>query len=373
MVSRHKCPSQSSINLSPLIPSDTSSNSDVIDTNEEDPLSFLQNLKAKNTDRPVIAHLNINFLGAKFEELTTLIKDKVDILLVSETKLDKSFPKGQFFIDGYKEPIRLDRNKNGGGLLFFIREDLDVNEIKSHKLPKAIEGIFISLKIRTSKWLIFGGYNPDKKKISSFLEHVSKEIDKFLPKYENILMLGDFNSEMCEKEMKEFCENYNLTNLITEPTCFKSVTNPSSIDVMLTNRALNFESSLTLGTGISDHHKMTVTVMKRYFKKLEPIAISYREYKSFDGTKFREEIKTRLEKTESINVDNFTKIFNEVIEKHAPKKTKVMRGNKTPFMNKILSKEFMTRARLKNRFTIKIPQTKTKVHTKSKGISVRIC
>ena len=296
----------------------------------------------------MIAHLNINFLGKKFEELTSIIKDNVDILLVSETKLDGSFPKGQFFIDGYKEPIRLDRNKNGGGILFFIREDLDANEIKSHKLPKAIEGIFISLKIRNSKWLIFGGYNPSKKSISTFLKHVGKEIDNFLPKYENILLLGDFNSQMCEDEMKEFCDNYNLTNLISGQTCFKSVTNPSSIDVMLTNRALNFECSSTLETGLSDHHKMTVTVMKRYYKKLEPITITYREYKSFDGTKFREEIKTRLDNAETINVDDFTKIFNKVIDNHAPKKKKVMRGNKAPFMNKILSKAFMTRARLKN-------------------------
>ena len=121
---------------------DTASDNDArsivdIDINEtDDPKSLLQKLKAKNSDRPVIAHININFLNPKYEPLKDIIKDNVDILLVSETKLDDTFPDGQFFIEGYKEPIRLDRNKNGGGLLFFIHDDLNSKEIKSHKLTK---------------------------------------------------------------------------------------------------------------------------------------------------------------------------------------------------------------------------------------------
>ena len=41
-----------------------------------------------------------------------------------EAKLDKSFPSGQFFLHGYSELFRLDRNQSGGGLLVLIREDI---------------------------------------------------------------------------------------------------------------------------------------------------------------------------------------------------------------------------------------------------------
>ena len=126
-----------------------------------------------------------------------------------------------------------------------------------------------------------GGYNPDKKNISNFLDLIGKELDKFLPQYENIILLGDFNSEMSEETMKDFCETYNLANLIKDPTCFKSIENPSCIDVILTNRNLCFESSTTIETGLSGCHKMTVTVMKKHYKKLEPIKIEYRDYKFF--------------------------------------------------------------------------------------------
>ena len=286
--------------------------------------------------------------------------------------MDDTFPCGKFFIEGYKEPIRLDRNRNGGGLLFFIRDDLDSKEIKSHKLPKKVEGIFIKLIIRNTKWLIMGGYNPDKKDISNFLGHVSKELDRFLPQYENLLLLGDFNSEMSETDMKDFCETYNLTNLITDPTCFKSVDNPSCIDMMLTNRSLCFESSRTVETGLSDCHKMTVTVMKKYYKKLEPITINYRDYKSFDGEKFRTDLKERLAQSESLSVENFKQIFNEILELHAPLKQKVARGNNAPFMNKTLSKAFMTRARLRNKY-FKNPTAENRIsYTKHKNFCTNL-
>ena len=103
---------------------------------EDDAKSLLGKIRNKNRDRPIIAHLNINYLDPKFEPLVDIIKNNIDILLVSETKLDDSFQPGKYSIEGYKEPIRLDRDKNGGGLIFLIRDDLNGIEVKSHKLTK---------------------------------------------------------------------------------------------------------------------------------------------------------------------------------------------------------------------------------------------
>ena len=88
--------------------------------NDDDPISVLMKLKAKIADNPVLAYLNINFLEPKFESLNSLIRNNVDILLVSETKLNDTFPSGQFLIEGYAKPIRLDRKCDEGGLLFFL-------------------------------------------------------------------------------------------------------------------------------------------------------------------------------------------------------------------------------------------------------------
>ena len=276
------------------------------EVNEIDPKYALQALKAKNLGRPIIAHLNINFLEPKYELLKALIKENVDILFLSETNLDDTFPNDQFKIEGYEKPIRLDRDRYGGGILFFIRDDLPCIESKS---PSNIEGIFIELRIRNSKWLIMGGYNPHKESISNFLSHVSKELDKFLTFYENLILLGDFNSPMSEKEMKEFCGMYGLVNLIKGPTCYKNASNPLSIDVMLTNKRSNFQNSMTLETGLSDFHKMTITVLKNYFKKHERIIINYSDYKSFYGPTFRKTLMLRLEQFETISLKDFKSVF----------------------------------------------------------------
>ena len=59
----------------------------------------------------IIGHLNINLLRNKFDQLKCIINDKIDILIIGDTKLDGSFPENQFMIDGYKKPYRLlDRN-----------------------------------------------------------------------------------------------------------------------------------------------------------------------------------------------------------------------------------------------------------------------
>ena len=51
-----------------------------------------------------------------------MTKDNIDILLVSESKLDDTFPVGQFCIDGYSTPYRFDRTSHGGGILLLLEK-----------------------------------------------------------------------------------------------------------------------------------------------------------------------------------------------------------------------------------------------------------
>ena len=60
--------------------------------------------------------------------LSSMVKDNTDILMVLETKLDPSFPQTQFRIEGHAPASRYDRNSHGGGILLFIKEDLQDNQ-----------------------------------------------------------------------------------------------------------------------------------------------------------------------------------------------------------------------------------------------------
>ena len=92
--------------LSPGL-SDVTSNSESADASNESMESadnILKKIRVKNVNRVIIGTLNINSLATKFEQLREIIGTNLDILTIQETKLDASFPSGQFFIDGYSEP-----------------------------------------------------------------------------------------------------------------------------------------------------------------------------------------------------------------------------------------------------------------------------
>ena len=71
---------------------------------------------------------------------------------------------------------------------------------------------------------------------------------------------------------------HNLKTLIKRKSCFKSPENPTCIDLILTNSPRSFQNSSVFETGLSDFHKLTITVLKQYFPKLKPKVANYRDY-----------------------------------------------------------------------------------------------
>ena len=106
------------------------------DNNDEIcPLNTLKKTRVSNINRLNIGHLNINSLWNKTEALKSVINGNIDILVITETKIDQSFPIGQFFIEGYSPPFRLDRDVNGGGVIIYVEEDIPVKLLKDHATP----------------------------------------------------------------------------------------------------------------------------------------------------------------------------------------------------------------------------------------------
>ena len=106
---------------------------------------FLENLRGKNKNRPIIAQLNINSLRNKFGFLSSQITKYIDIRLLSETKLDDSFPKAQFSLSGYSKLYKLDRSSNGGGILLYVRDDIPSQLLTDYKIKDNLELFFVEL------------------------------------------------------------------------------------------------------------------------------------------------------------------------------------------------------------------------------------
>ena len=111
------------------------------DIHPEDATSILREIRIRNINRVIIGTLNINSLPLKFEQLKLIIGNYLDILVIQETKLDPSFSDEQFMISGYTKPYRLDRNRNGGGVIIYVREDIPSKKLKKHNFTKKIEDL----------------------------------------------------------------------------------------------------------------------------------------------------------------------------------------------------------------------------------------
>ena len=134
--------------------------------------------------------------------LSDQIKDNIDLLLVSERRIDDSFPTENFLIDGFSTPYRLDRNSNDVGHMLFVREDIPSNLVKAEAKP--IEGFYIELNLRNDKWLPNCSYNPPKNNIGNHLKAFSDFLDSHCSTYKKVLNLGDFNVEADDQNMKFF-------------------------------------------------------------------------------------------------------------------------------------------------------------------------
>ena len=82
----------------------------------------MQTIRKNNFSKLNFAHVNINSIRNKFD--ADIIKDNIDILMISETKVDDSFLDGQFFLDGFETQFCLDQNRNVGCIMLFIRNDI---------------------------------------------------------------------------------------------------------------------------------------------------------------------------------------------------------------------------------------------------------
>ena len=313
-----------------------------------DTFENLRKIRINNVDRLIIANLNINSIRNKFDQLKLLIKDNIDILVVTETKVDASFPASQFKIDGFSIPFRLDRTSNGGGIMIYVREDIPSKILNKHKFPSDIEGLFVEINLRKTKWLLFGAYRPPSQNCGYFLDSVSRALDIYLKFYDNFLLAGDFNCDETESNMGYFLSQYSLSNIVKQPTCFKNIQNPSCIDLFITNKNKSFQKTSTISTGLSDFHKMVITVLKTKFGKQKPQLMHYRDYKNFNNDNFERDLKHQSRICTSYEV--FEKVFLEVLELHAPQKQKYVRANEVPYMTRTLRKAIMRRSQLESKF-----------------------
>ena len=276
-----------------------------------DCISRFKMIRAENFDNIIVGTLNINSISPKYDEFKSIVSGYFDVIIVTETKLDDSFPKAQFCIDGFSIPYRLDRNRNGGGLMIYVRDDIPSKMLTKHNLPEDIEAAFIELNFRKCKWLLCATYRAPSQNHNYFFDNIDKCLDMYST-YERVILASDL------KSFDTFLYQHELTSINRNPTCYKNPNNPSPKSFFKTEAAFK---------ELSDFYKLVLSVFKLHFSKTKANEISYRDFRDFKENNFNQNLQKRLS---AQSVEQYTP-FGSCL-------CKVVRANHAPYITKTLRK-----------------------------------
>ena len=312
------------------------------DSDKYDVYDKLRTLKNENKKKTVICHLNINSIRYKFDELREILDDKlVDMLIISETKIDSSFNDNLFQVEGYKTERR-DRTAHGGGLMTFVRSDLPFKRRKDLECEE-LETICYELAMAKRKWGIIGSYRQPSMTNQTFESDMTKCLDKMFIHYENLICIGDLNYDILRNDkcqpLNNICDNFSLDCIIKEPTCFTKHSDPSLFDVILTNSKTLLCKTVNFSCGLSDCHNMVATSLKESCSVTETKKVTFRSYKNFNEAELNEEL-SRVPFHVAHIFDDIDDIYwahetllRQVVNEHAPLKEKTPKPNSPPYMN----------------------------------------
>ena len=134
--------------------------------------------------------------------------------------------------------------------MFYVNENLPCKSLTT-EVDNLTETIFLEVNVQSSKWPFVGCYKPPSQNEEFFISNLSKTINAFSTKYDNILLMGDFNLTIENEHLKELLNLFNLRSLISSPTYFQFI-NPTCVDLILTKQEDLFSNSKTRDVGIFD-------------------------------------------------------------------------------------------------------------------------
>ena len=167
-------------------------------------MSHLGNVRLKNPKNIIFSYININLIHNKFENLCDIVGNNVDVLSISEAKIDSSLPNAQFLLSGFHETLRLDINYRSGGLFVYKKVSLPSKILTylTKILILNIQTILFEINLRKEKWLFVSIY----KSQSQSNQYV---LDMYFDSQENKFILRDFNLEPSNSSIASFMNNQN--------------------------------------------------------------------------------------------------------------------------------------------------------------------
>ncbi len=263
----------------------------------------------------------------------------VDCLFIGETKLDSSHLDARFKVDNYNFFRRDNPRDRGGGLVCYIRSDIPAYQVNPNCAP--MEALQINCIVDRQKWSILGLYRKPSLPQRIINEKLDSVLDENFNQCDKCILIGDLNCDMLkctENAVSKLCTDFNLENIIKDPTCFKGK-NPTLLDVILVSDKSICKNGSVTPCPLSDFHHFVHGVFKTQMPRTTTRKILYRSYKHFCPEDFGSDLrKAPFHVGEVLDIHShmeyFQDLFLTILDQHAPIKSKTIRTTQCPHMTK---------------------------------------
>ena len=287
-----------------------------------------------------------------------------DAVSISESWLRSRTPKDRFEINGYNI-FRNDRkNKRGGGVCLYVREEYQCKRIKIPNSPQSPEMLWVEVNVNHHKIAIGTLYKAPNIPCKTFYDAYDSLVYIF-SRYEDPILTGDFNVNMLNPDSLDFknlsdslIEPFDLKQIIDKPT---RITDKSKtlIDLLFVK---DLDKVKTFGlcdaSGVSDHFfiYMAYNIKKPKFKK---ITVTRRDFRNFNVHSFQ--LAAEVANWENIyavddlndKVTILENTINDLLDTFAPYKTfKITKPNSTPWLTPEIKQIMNKRDMFKHNFNL---------------------
>ena len=341
------------------------------DNAESSDSNVSKKLKIGKKNGLLLASLNIVSLRKHIHELEIILNDyNIDILILNETRLEPLIDDKEVTIPGYKI-YRNDRNKNGGGVAIYVKDDLP--EPKIRLKSSNLELLCLEFTPRHAKaFFVIAWYRPPTSAVDNPSFEAFREVLKCLDAEDReIVLLGDTNCDLKSsknpnaKQLRQLYSEYQLQQMITDYTRVavttdetgEHSTSKSLIDHFSTNRAKCIVKSGVLQLGMVDHYMIYAVrkVNAWRLKRNSPKTIEYRALRSQCKEDFLKDLQlidwaSTLE-SKSDNPSEMARTFHDIFEHplnfHAPLKKRKVRNEYAPWITSDIKRGMEERDRMK--------------------------
>ena len=305
-----------------------------------------------------LVHYNVQSVVNKIDIIEPELSN-FSLISLTETWLNSTVPNEDIQFNNFQVPFRRDREGDShGGILVYIKNDIPCKRRQDLELLN-IECLWVEINIKSKKMLVGTFYRPPNSNslvFSDIENSIGIAVDTGIA---DIVILGDFNLNVLNaqsaRKITELCHQYNLSQLINEPTHFTE-SSSSVIDLILVSNLLSVDIS---GVGepflMQDirYHCPVFCIFKFKRHVVKPFRRKIWMYEQ--GNSFRQKVydfdwKSIRDNDVNLYARTFTDNLLNIAEECIPTKNVTIRPCDLPWLNNNIRKLMRQRNRLYKRY-----------------------